>query len=254
MAERIASATILVFVSAWAFCTAAIANTTNDKTNISDLEGTWFVLIHYKDSVTKNADSDRWLDKVWTFEHRGSRLRWVEYPIVVLESTQGRFESYKGNPRSRVLAKWKPNEAQLNELMSGPRVNSRGSKSKSLRGSDLKGWKSTGRNRVSGANVVGFHEEWSIVPEGDGRKFMITEVLGNDVQGNTEGRTLYVVESGTSDGQKFAGRFDRDGTRIGTFTMFRTPAIRPLKSSHEEDSVNERMQQRSYERLLRVSD
>lgn len=254
MVERVTSATILVFVFAWVLCATAAVGAAEGKQGISDLEGTWFVLIHYKDSATKNADSDRWLDRVWTFAARGSRLYWVDYPIVVLESGQGRFESYKGNPRSRVLANWEPNEGQLAEIMKGPRVNTRGSKSKSLRGSDARGWKSTGRNRVSGANVVGFHEEWSIEPVGDGRKFMITEVLGNATRGNDEGKTVYLVESSDHDGQEYSGRFDRDGTRTGTFKMFRTPAIRPLLSNDEEDSVNKRLQKRSYEELLRVSD
>lgn len=231
-----------------------MADMEQSKQSSSDLEGTWFVLIHYRDSATKNASSDRWLDKVWTFESKGSRLYWVEYPIVVLEDSDGRFESYKGNPRSRVLEKWKPNKGQLAEIMDGPRVNTRGSKSKSLRGSDAKGWRSTGRNRVSGANVLGFHEEWSIDREGDERKLMITEVLGNAVQGNAEGKTTYVIKSGDSDGLSYVGGYDRDGARVGTFEMFRTPAIRPLLSSEKEGTVNERLRKRSYEGLIRISE
>jgi hypothetical protein len=258
MVPRIARATTLAFVLAWAIFAASIVDADQDEQGISDLEGTWFVLIHYKDSATNNSDSDRWLDKVWTFEAKGSRLYWVEYPIVVLDDTRGRFESYKGNPRSRVLANWEPNERQLDEIMHGPRVNSRGSKSKSLRGSDAKGWKSVGRSRVSGANVVGFHETWSIEPKGDRRSFMIEEVLGNPEQGSAEdsaeGKTLYAVEASRKDGQEYLGRFDRDGTRTGTFKMIRTPRIRPLASNHEEDSVNERMRMRDYENLLRVSE
>ena len=137
----------------------------------STLEGTWFVLVHYRDVQTANYESDRWLDRVWTFEMRGSRLHWVDYPIVFFESQAGRFESYKGNPRSRVLDKWEPNAQQQKEIDAGPRVNTRGSKSKSLRGSDTRGWKTTGRSRVSGANVVGYHEDWSITPKDAGFHF-----------------------------------------------------------------------------------
>ena len=42
-----------------------------------DLIGTWFVLIHYRDSMTANPDSDRWEDKVWKIEQKGSRLQWT---------------------------------------------------------------------------------------------------------------------------------------------------------------------------------
>lgn len=250
---RRAGATILlcaIVELGWGCASAGAAERTPGG---SDLEGTWFVLIHYRDAATANPDKDRWLDRVWTFEMRGSRLHWVDYPIVVFQDTEGRFESYKGNPRSRVLAKWEPNAAQLAELMDGPRVNSRGSKSESLRGSDAGGWKSTGRNRASGANVVGYREEWSIGPAGPQRRFEIREILGNAVRDSVEGSTSYVVDTVTEDGQQWSGRFDRDGTRVGTFRMFRTPAIRPLISSGDTESVNERMQRESAERLLRMT-
>ena len=39
-----------------------------------DLLGSWFVLIHYRDSQTANPDADRWADKVWKLEMKGSRL------------------------------------------------------------------------------------------------------------------------------------------------------------------------------------
>lgn len=258
MPPRFAGATLLVFVFLWAVCAAAIAHGEDRRAKPgqadSDLLGTWFVLIHYKDSATANPDADRWLDRVWTFESRGSRLHWVEYPIVVLESQSGRFESFKGNPRSRVLAAWEPDEDQLAELLSGPRVNSRGSKSNSLRGSDAKGWATTGSNRVSGVNVVGFREDWTIEPDGEHLNFVITEVMGNAVRKDAGGRTTYAVESGDPAGQELTGRFDRDGTRIGRFRMFRTQPIRPLQSSEERDSVNKRRQDEAFDALKRISD
>lgn len=247
MFERIASATILVFVFAWVICVTAIADAAESKRDGSDLVGTWFVLVHYRDANTYNETSDRWLDRVWTFAMKGSRLYWVEYPIVVFESTAGRFEAYKGNPRSRVLGKWEPNVAQLAEIMDGPRVNTRGMKSKSLRGNDAMGWKSTGRGRVAGVNVLGFHEEWTIAPHGEWREFAISEVIGNSQRADAEGRTSYVVESGDVAGLEFAGRYDRDGSRVGTFRMFRTASIRPLRSSEEASTANDRVRARALE-------
>ena len=109
-----------------------------------DLIGSWFVLIHYRDSATANPDSDRWKDRVWTFEMKGSRLHWTDHPIVVFGDTSGRFEARGGNRRARVLAAWQPNEAQRQEIQAGLRVNSRGAKTKSLRGSFESGWESVG--------------------------------------------------------------------------------------------------------------
>ena len=68
----------------------------------TDLVGTWFVLIHYRDSMTANPDSDRWADKVWKIEQKGSRLQWSEYPIVVFNDGSGRFGPVAGNPRARL--------------------------------------------------------------------------------------------------------------------------------------------------------
>jgi hypothetical protein len=254
--SRFASVTLIVFVFLSVVCAAAIANAEKSKVkqSKSELMGTWFVLVHYKDSATKNSDADRWLDKVWTFEPRGSRIYWVEYPIVVIENQDGRFESYKGNPRSRVLAKWEPSDSQLEELVDGPRVNSRGSKSKSLRGSDGKGWASTGANRVAGINVVGFHENWKIERGGENLTFKITEVMGNAARGGEEGVTAYTVERGDPSGQEMRGRFNRDGTRIGTFRMLRTKPIRNLISSEEDDSVNKRNRMKGFDALKRISD
>jgi len=235
---------------AFAAALGLAAAPTSAGVEASRLEGTWFVLIHYRDVQTANPESDRWLDKVWTFEMRGSRLHWVEYPIVVFESQAGRFEAYKGNPRSRVLAKWEPNALQQKEIDEGPRVNSRGSKSKSLRGNDTRGWKTVGRSRVAGANVVGYHENWLIEPNEAGFLFEMREEMGNAATGTSDGLTLYEVEASDDDGNELRGSYDRDGTRTGTFRMTRTAPIRTLLSSEEEDSVNRRHMEENADRFM----
>ena len=48
-----------------------------------DIAGTWYVLVHYKDDAAGNPDAERWDDRVWVFERKGSRMRWTEYPIAV---------------------------------------------------------------------------------------------------------------------------------------------------------------------------
>jgi hypothetical protein len=50
------------------------------------------------------------------------------------------------------------------------------------------------------------------------------------------------------------GRFNRDGTRLGTFRMFRTKPIRNLISSEEDDSVNKRKQMEGFDALKRISE
>jgi hypothetical protein len=254
LAGRLGSTSIFLFVFASLLFAPASALAKSAKDRSSKLEGTWFVLVHYRDVQTANPDADRWLDKVWTFEMRGSRLHWVEYPIVFFESQAGRFEAYKGNPRSRVLASWEPNASQQKEIDGGPRVNSRGSQSKSLRGNDERGWKTVGRSRVSGANVVGYHEDWSIEPTSAGYSFTMREVMGNAATGTDDGLTQYEVEEADEAGNEYRGRFDRDGTRTGRFRMTRTAPIRSLESSDEDESVNKRHLRKNANRFMRITE
>ena len=107
-----------------------------------DLIGTWHVLIHYKDSVTDHPERERWEDRIWEFEQEGSRLRWTDYPIVVFSDQSGRFEQLGGNRASRVLHFWEPSATQLAQIQEGLEINPRGSRSKTLRGSDAEGWSS----------------------------------------------------------------------------------------------------------------
>ena len=53
-----------------------------------DLVGAWYVLVHYQDSATENADAKRWEDRIWVFEKAGDQLRWTDYPIVVFDDDQ----------------------------------------------------------------------------------------------------------------------------------------------------------------------
>jgi len=215
------------------------------------LSGTWFVLVHYTDESTHNSDAKRWLDRVWTFKKKGSRLQWVDYPIVVLQDTDGRFERSRGNPRSRVLDYWEPNDDQLREIMGGPRVNTRGSKTKSLRGSDRKGWKSMSNQMVVSATVMGYREDWSITGEPGDRVFLIHEVLGNATMENAEGKTIYDELEVSENGREIRGSYERDGIKHGRFRMFRTKNIRSLLSEDEDESVNTRAMKKQADEWMR---
>jgi len=205
----------------------------------SELEGTWYVLIHYKNTLTANPDADRWLDFVWTFEMADSRLRWVQYPIVVFDDTAGRFE-LRESGRFRTLVAWTPDAAGWSYLAKGPRVNDRGSKSKALRGSDDGGWSSSGRRSASSASVFTYEEVWSISSLTAAGVFAIDDVLSSGLsEGDSEGRTQFVIQRAGAD--EFRGTYDRDGTRIGTFQMRRVGSVRGLKSSEDDRTPNQRL-------------
>jgi hypothetical protein len=181
-----------------------------------DLVGTWHVLVHYKDENAQNADAERWEDRVWVFSREGDRLRWVDYPLVVLSDESGRFERLGTNRASRTLRYWTPSAAQAAELQAGPRVNSRGSRSKTLRSTDG-GWQSTAAQQRS-ANYLTYEEHWSI-SGAELPVFTRTDVLGGGMAEDTEGRTLY--ETKQVDDGVLRGAYDRDGTKKGSFTLTR---------------------------------
>ena len=97
-----------------------------------DLEGTWYVLIHYTDASAANSEAMRWDDRLWIFARKGSRLEWTEYPIVVFNDRTGRFEQ-SSHGQQRVLHAWEPNASQRAQIDSGLEYNTRGSKTKTLR-------------------------------------------------------------------------------------------------------------------------
>jgi len=182
-----------------------------------DLEGTWFVLIHYQDPSSANPDAWRWRDRVWNFARKGTRLQWTEYPLVIFEDTTGRFEQTAGNPRSRVLAAWEPNAKQAKTLAEGPRINTRGSKTKTLRGSDAGGWESSRRMAQTSASVMGYHEQLSIQGLGALPVLERRDVVGNALTKFGEGLTRYAV-----------GEIRDDGRQHGRFRAWRTAPVRSL--------------------------
>jgi hypothetical protein len=201
-----------------------------------DLLGSWFVLIHYRDSQTANPDADRWADKVWRLETKGSRLQWSEYPIVVFSNGSGRFGAVAGNPRSRLLVSWEPSPAQLQEIAAGPRVNSRGSKTKTLRGSPKRGYESVGRAAVASAMTVGYQETWSIEDPTGLPIFTFDDSLGTSAAlsagpgSAASGRTRYTALEVSADGNRISGSYTRDKNRQGTFRLIRAGTPRALKS------------------------
>jgi len=213
-----------------------------------DLLGTWYVLIHYRDSATNNPDFDRWLDRIWQFEKKGSRIQWTEYPIVVFQDQAGRFERFRG-VRSRVLAYWEPNANQRGQIRSGLEINTRGSKTKSLRGSPKKGYQSTSRMRAQSASVIGYVENWSIEDLQTNPVFTFDDIMGSGRTESMEGRTRYTTTAVGDDGNLLEGTYNRDGTRIGTFQLMRAGQV--ARVADKSKKVEKERQQLFVEGLQR---
>ena len=196
-----------------------------------DLIGTWHVLVHYRDDHTVRPEQERWDDRVWVFERSGSRLRWTEYPIVVFSDETGRFERRSTGQYARVLHAWEPNAKQLADIHSGLEYNTRGSKSKTLRGSDADGWASQRRSGAISASVITYTENWMIEGMPARPVFTRTDVMGSARTENVEGVTQYATDEVDAGGDVLRGSFERDGSRHGTFRMMRSGGARIVEGS-----------------------
>jgi hypothetical protein len=203
-----------------------------------NLHGNWHVLVHYKDDASANPDTPRWDDRVWSFEPSGSRLRWMEWPLVTFSNETGRFERRATGQYARVMHFWEPNESQLGNIRQGLVVNDRGAKVKTLR-KDGDDWRSTGRARVATALTITYQENWIVESAGDLPVFIREEVLGPAGADRLEGRTEYRTQEIQQGGDLLIGTYERDGTRRGSFRMMRAGERRKL----EEKSQKERQQE-----------
>jgi murein DD-endopeptidase MepM/ murein hydrolase activator NlpD len=205
------------------------------------LEGTWYVLIHYKDDHATNKDEERWDDRVWVFKRKGQRLEWSEYPIVVFDDESGRFERRSTGQYARILHYWQPSDAQLADIRDGLKVNTRGSKTKSLRGSDQKGWSSDRRSSAASASVITYSESWSIDDPSTMPVFTRSDHMGGGQTDSIEGVTRYttkVVKEG-----ELSGDFVRDESRRGTFRLLRSAAVGSLEEKTLEQRQRDGMSQ-----------
>ncbi len=196
-----------------------------------DLLGTWHVLVHFTDANAGNPEAERWDDRVWSFERKGPGLRWVEYPLVIFSDESGRFEALGSNRASRVLAFWEPNEGQRAQIAHGLEVNPRGRVEKRLGGSDAAGWRSDDSARPGSASVLTYVETWSIEGLQGLPVFTQVDVLGSGRSDSLEGVTRYSATEVSAGGEELRGRFERDGTRSGTFRMRRAGAVRDVEGS-----------------------
>lgn len=200
-----------------------------------DLEGTWYVLVHYTDQNVTNREQMRWDDRVWTFKRSRSQLKWRQHPIVVFSDGVGRFERRVTGQYARVLGGWEPNETQARNIQTGLRVNSRGVKQKSLRGSDQGGWRTGTRRRVASALSMTYQDDWSIQSLGALPVFEQSDGVGSSEDENLEGTTVYRTEAVETGGNVLVGSYDRDGTRRGTFRMTRSGPTRGLEKRDQRE-------------------
>src|SRR5262245_9315616 len=213
-----------------------------------ELVGTWYVLVHYKDDHAGNPEAERWDDRVWVFEKQGTNLKWTEYPIAVFDDESGRFERRDSGQYARILGSWEPSEAQLADIRDGLQVNSRGSKTKTLRGADAKGWTSGRRGSSGSASVISYEEVWAIEGLPARPVFTRSDFMGGGRTDTLEGSIEYATTEASADA--LSGTYERDGSRHGTFRMLRSGAVGELKGAGTQEELQQKMVRREIDRAV----
>jgi len=196
------------------------------------LVGKWHVLIHYTDAASAHPDWIHWQDRLWIFEKEGAHLRWTDYPIVLFSQGNGRFEQDAGGLR-RTLGPWQPDADQLAELRQGIRYNPRGGKTKTLRGSDVEGWKSGAGGATTSVSLITYSEIWSVDAARKYPVFLRRDEMGSERAQSLLGVTAYRTEFVAADGASLRGVYQRDEDRRGTFWLRRVGGALPVEGRAE---------------------
>lgn len=195
-----------------------------------DLLGTWYIVVHYRDTSAGLADDEQWEDKVWTFNYRGSRLLWTEYPVVLFDDDRGRQELLASGRSIRSSGAWQPNATQLEEIAAGLAVNPQWTRSKSLRGDPTRGFRSSGTLNQTSASVIGYSETWEIQDPVTRPIFRRIDQMSSARSVPLDGITEYRSVAGTGEDPgapgRLSGSFSRDGVQTGSFIMLRSGSIK----------------------------
>jgi len=190
-----------------------------------ELEGTWYVLVHYRDATSSNPDALRWEDRIWRFERQGGRLLWTDYELVDFVDARGRFERDR-----RVLGPWEPSRSQRREIERGLFANPRGARVLALEQTESGEWRT--RTDSDGLRksrtVMSFGLAGSVAGTRDLPVFSIDEMLHSPGSIASLSHTVMTTKTTSATGDRLTGDYTRSGTRTGTFRMLPTSLRRRL--------------------------
>ena len=190
-----------------------------------ELEGTWYLLVHYRDATSSNPGTLRWEDRIWDFQREGEQLLWTDYEIVNFVDARGRFERDR-----RVAGPWEPSRSQRREIERGLFANPRGARVLTLEQTEAGGWQTRADAdalRKSRA-PVSFGLAGSVTGTRELPVFGIDEMLRRPGAVAALSQTVMTTESTSTSGDRLTGSYRRAGTRTGTFRMLSTSLRRRL--------------------------
>ena len=183
-----AAALRLVVCSFFLFAGAALGQ------EAVEIEGEWYVLVHFSEAGPGGARIDDFRDAVWRFERRGERLDWTVYSEIGFRDESGRYEQVRGE-RARIAHAWWPTAPQLGEIRSGLSLVERTARKRTLRRNGRDGWRSGSGPRPGSASAVAYGETWSIEGLGEMPVFERSASLDSGRASALSGVTRFEAES-----------------------------------------------------------
>lgn len=181
----------------------------------------WYVLIHFEGRPEGETERPQWEDQIWTIKASKENLRWTIFPHVEMKRTGGRYQERSDGLVALSPGTWSPDAQQWEEIRSGLKTDPYSSRSKTLRPSGPDAWRSSGRLRSASASMVGYHELWKILFEGDLPVFSRVDSMGSARTDVLDGQTRFVTEARDPDKGELVGRYQRGETFQGRFRMVR---------------------------------
>jgi hypothetical protein len=190
-----------------------------------ELEGIWYVLVHYRDASSSNPDALRWEDRIWHFQREGERLLWTDYGLLRFVDTRGRFERNR-----RVMGPWEPSRSQRREIERGLFANPRGARVLALEQVEEGGWRTRADSDAlrKSRSVMSFGLAASVAGARDLPTFTVDEMLHRPGSIASLSHTVMVTKSASTSDDWLTGSYTRSGTRTGTFRMVPTSLRRRL--------------------------
>ena len=181
----------------------------------------WYVLIHFEGRPEGETEGPQWEDQIWTIKASKENLRWTIFPHVEMKRTRGRYQERSDGLVALSPGTWSPDAQQWEEIRSGLKTDPYSSRSKTLRPSGPDAWRSSGRLRSASASMVGYHELWTILFEGDLPVFSRVDSMGSARTDVVDGQTRFITEARDPDKGELVGRYQRGETFQGRFRMVR---------------------------------
>ncbi len=190
----------------------------------ADLNGSWYVLIHYTDSGSENKDAKRFKDFAWTIEQTSNTITWEYYPFVFF----GEDSELVRRQAMKDATAWEPTEAEWASVREAVDVSSRALQRKRMTGSNAAGWKSLAPLGSGGLNTMSFSRNWQVSFEPDRVSIVIVDSLSGSggLEGMEEAISYELRERVSAD--EYRGTYS-EGDKRGTLRMVRSAERRVVK-------------------------